>query len=48
MFFDDRLKHYFNILNHTDTKPYLISMPHNQSVTVASRIFNIKDAIEFK
>lgn len=48
VFFDDRLKHYFNILNNTSTKPYLISMPHNQSVNVANRVFGIKDAIEFK
>jgi hypothetical protein len=48
MFFDDRLKHYFNILNHTSTKPYLINMAHNQSVSVANRIFSIEDAIEFK
>ena len=47
IFFDDRLKHYFSIMK-THTKPYLINMPHNQSVTVSNRIFKIDDAIEFK
>ena len=48
LFFDDRLKHYFSILNNTDTKPILINMPHNKSVNVANRVFKINDAIEFK
>lgn len=48
LFFDDRLKHYFNILNNSSTKPYLINMAHNSSAKVPSRIFSINDCIEFK
>lgn len=47
LFFDDRLKHYFNI-SKTDTKVYLVNMPHNQSVTVSNRIHKVSDAIEFR